>query len=226
MKVVLPSGREWEVRETNGDDDATLSRTGGSMSGESLNAFIANIIIGPERPLAADIKKWLIADKYWLLFKQRIFNLGNELKFPYVDPADPSKTAIEITEDLNEIPEFKYPNGDATELEFITPQGNKFKFTLKTSLTEDAEELLNKSDINKNTPLLTRNLHWWNQGKWEKATSFRHFSSKEMVYIRSYVDKNDPDFNPMVTFKSDFTGRFISIPLMSISTFYFPEEMI
>lgn len=238
--ITLPTGRKVEIRETNGDDDATLSRMGDASTGENVSNFLANIIIGPEKILAKDIAEWPLNDKYVLLFKQRIFNMGSELKFTHTDPLDKKKQEVEYTEDLSTIDGelsdkdytpgpnqiFRYPNGDKRLLEFIISTKKKLRYKIMNGITEDVLGSIAQEDLNRNSPLIARDIEWFNKTKWEKLFSFRHFTSKEMAEIRHHIGVNDRLFDPTVSFTNPNTQRLINLPLMSIGTFYFPEGTI
>lgn len=220
----LPSGREVTIRETNGDDDATLSQIGTALTGENVHIFLANIIVKPSGILAENISKWPINDKYALLYKQRILNHGTEFNFTHIDPDDDGKPE-DYTEDLGGITIPDYPYGEQSIIEFVTPTGHKFRYHIMNGEMEDAFMKIPQQEINRNHQLTSRKMEWLNEGKWELLTSFRFFSSKEMAYIRSHVEKNDTAFNPMVSFKSK-KGKSFSVPLMMMPTFYFPDVKI
>lgn len=220
----LPTGKEVVIRETNGDDDATLSQIGTALTGENVNIFLANIIVKPAGILAADISKWPINDKYALLYKQRILNHGTEFNFTHVDPDGDGKPA-DYTEDLKDIVIPDYPLGDKEVIQFQTPSGKVLRYHIMNGEMEDAFMKIPQDQVNRNSQLTARKMEWTNDGKWELLTSFRHFSSKEMAYIRSHVEKHDTTFNPMVSFKSE-KGKAFNVPLMMMPTFYFPDVKI
>jgi hypothetical protein len=236
LKTVLPSGKTWEIRETNGDDDAILSRFGTALTGDNVNEFLANIIIGPEKPLAEDIKKWPVNDKYGLLFKQRIFNHGPEFIFKHTDPADPKKREFEYTEDISVIDAdlgskdykeelgkiFRYPYGSTTEIEFSLGS-KKLRYQLMTGELELELDALPQDEQTRNTSLTIRRLSIAKGSGWELVTSFRHFTSTEMAYIRSHVEKNDRTFMPLVQITNPYTKRDHALPLMALPNFLFPD---
>lgn len=237
LKVTLPTGRVVTIRETNGDDDATLSNLGNASTGENVYNFLANIMVDTPKVLAKEIKDWPINDKYVLLFKQRIFNQGHEFKFKHTDPDDRKEEEKEYTEDLIGVdgdlgdPEFKptpnqvflYPKGNATHIEFSIPSGDKFRFRVLTGIMEEIALLTPQADVNNNSQLLIRELEYLNGANWERLFNFRNFSSKNMVFIRAAIRTLDRTFDPYVNFKNPNTGNPFSIPLMKMPTFYFPE---
>lgn len=237
-KETVPSGKIWEIRETTGEDDAILSKISDAMDGANINNFLANIIVGPEKPLAEDILTWPINDKYVLLFKWRVRNLGYEFQFKDSDPNDKKKRVVDYTEDLTELdgdladkdykPKpnqlYKYPNGTSTHIEFKISTGKQFRFKIMTGIEEKAADDLPKDSTNKNTPLLVRQLEIFKGQKWEKVLNFHHVTSLEMKELRGSVDKYDRQWDPIITVTNPYTNLIRSFPLFALPTFFFPEE--
>lgn len=241
LKVTVPSGRVWEIRESNGDDEATLSTLSDLESGENVYNFLANIIIGPTKPLSKDIADWPVNDVNVLIFKHRILNHGSSLIFKHTDAQDAKKEEVEYTEDLSAIDAdlgakdyqydphkvFPYPNGADIQIEFVLSSKKKLRFKIMTGVLQAKAASIPQTKMNRNTSLFARDMEWFNDhNQWEVLFSFRKFTSKEMVEIRAAVDKYDPPFNPEVTFKNPNTGNNQTVPVMSIPTFYFPEGTI
>lgn len=238
-KVTVPSSRMWEIRETNGEDDATLSKIADALTGENVNNFIANIIVGPEKPLAKDIIDWPINDKYYLLFKQRLLNLGKTFNFKDIDPTDDKHREVDYEEDISLIdgdlssPHYKpgpgkvflYPSGIKTHIEFKTESGKYYRFKIVTGVEETFSKDIPKEQQDVNTMLLVRHLEVGNNGDWQKVLSFLKISSKEMREIRSNVMHYDRQFAPEVMVKNPYTGMLRQFPLLAMPTFFFPEEM-
>jgi hypothetical protein len=244
--IKLPSGRIVKIRETNGDDDELLSSLNASLDGSNTYNFLSAIILNDSflgrRPMPDDIKEWHINDKYVLLFKQRIFNHGFELKFK--STCDNEKCLQEniFTEDLKQWDidldkvdkntQYKsksikpYPMGAAKEVEFVISSGKKLKYEILTGeLEKDALEL---KDATKNSPLVIRRLKIENKGEWIRVSHFAGFSSKEMSEIRSNIKLNDEQFDPMVHFTcpNPQCGKQNSVSLFAMGAFFYPEEMI
>lgn len=238
-KVTLPSGRTWEIRETNGEDDGILSTMGTAQTGENINIFLANIIVGPEKVMAAEIRKWPINDIFCLIFKQRIFNQGKEFKFTHQDLNDlPKKREKEYTEDLSLIdgdlgdPKyvpgtnqvFLYPKRDQGVIEFTTASKKKFRYKIMTGELYDKSTSQSLAEKNGNSMLVDRELEMFIENQWVPLKAFHNLSSREMTEIRADVRRNDRMFEPIISFETHFSRTPISLPLMAISTFYFPEE--
>lgn len=236
----VPSGKVWEIRETTGEDEGILSNIASAINGTNVNNFLANIIVGPTKILAEDIMSWPVNDKYVLLFKWRVRNLGFEFIFRDTDPNDKKKRMVEYTEDLADVDSdlsqteaqrnpnkmFKYPMGENTHVEFDLENKKRFRFKILTGIEERAADDLPKDSTNKNTPLLVRNLEIWKGQKWEKVTNFLHVTSREMREIRSAIEKNDRTWEPIVTVMNPHTNTPRAFPLFSMPTFFFPEETI
>lgn len=240
-KVTCPSGKVVSIRETNGEDDELLSSIADAQTGENVLKFLSNIITQDEdlkrKPLTSEVGEYLVNDKYYLLFKQRIINHGNEFQFEYKCQNSQCGKSTKYTEDLNELdgdlgdPEykpnlisvFKYPNGDKKELEFTTSSGKKVKYALLTSLLEYKKLGQAEGNNNKNTPLYEREIKLWNNNEWQLITQFRMFSSREMDQIRANVVANDKQFDPISEFKCKHCNTPYAIAVMAIPAFYYPE---
>jgi len=234
---MVPSGRTWEIRETNGNDDAILSNFGSAVTGDNIYNFLANIIVGPTRPLAAEIMEWPINDKYYLLFKNRVWNFGQKFIYRHTDPLDETRKEETYEEDLAPFdgdlsdPEYtptafsvrRHPAGEKTHLETVI-EGHKFRFQVMTGAMEKADYLIGNTDRNRNTILTSRKLEEEISGKWLLVTSFHSFSSKLMSKIRGWVSTNDEPFAPFVHFTNPRTQTPITLPLFAAPTFFFPEE--
>jgi hypothetical protein len=238
----LPSGNEIKARETNGDDDETLSNASAAGEGANIINFLASVVTHDKslgrKPTVEDIVDWPLGDKYYAIYKIRIHNHGSELVFK-----EKSSKGVEVdfTQDLKEFDFFTpdptnpskkpsgqeakpYPKGMQREVEFSTSRGNLFKFKILNSVLE-SKQLASTADITKNTPLTLRELKRLNNGQWELVTYFGIFPSKEMSEIRSAVEKLDPVFDPTV-FITFPDGEQRAISLLAIPTFYFPEAQI
>lgn len=237
-KVTLSSGRIVTIRETNGEDDAILSKIGAATNnGENIYNFLANIMVDEPRILAKDIMDWPVNDRYGLLFKQRIINLGTDFSFKHTDPTDLKKREVEYTEDLSSIDGdmadpnftrgpntiFKYPKGNALEVEYTSSSKRKFRYKILTGVLELAALDTPQADTNKNSMLTNRHIEIFKGSKWERLYNFREIPSKEMAEIRADVTRNDSIFSPMVSFTNPYTNNPFSIDLFAFPTFYFPE---
>lgn len=241
-KFKLPSGRTIKIRETNGEDDATISSINDSSDGSATYNFLASIILHDDsimkKPGIEDIKQWPMNDKYATLFKQRLFVHGDKLKFKgtctecgnsedYVEDlslmdTDFSQEVDNLKRSNNSIP--VYPQGNKMEVFLTTSSGKNFKYKILTG--EGEYKALELTDQNKNTILLLRELQIKNKEEWVKLFHFAGLGSKELNEIRKNVRENDPTFDPMVTFqcKNPKCKKDYAVSLFQISSFFFPEE--
>lgn len=241
LKVMVPSGKVWEIRETNGEDDGILSTMGTAQTGENICIFLANIIVGPVKVMADDVKKWFFNDIFYLIFKQRIFNQGSEFKFRHQDLNDkPQKREAEYAEDLNLVdgnladPTFKpgphqvtlYPHRDEPLIEITTSSKRKFRYKILTWELYDKSTSNPLAGKNRNSVLIDRELEAFEGNAWLSMKTFHTLSSKEMTELRVDVSKNDKLFDPVITFETQFSRTSISLPMLSIPTFFFPEEVM
>jgi hypothetical protein len=232
----LPSTKKVRIRENNGEDEGILSTIGGAVSGESTYSYISNIIVkdydAPEKSsiLVDDIKKWKINDKYYLLFKQRIINLGNDLVFEFNcinNTCVENKTQLsKYNEDLSKIDELaehlNYPGEKQDEFEFMV-DNFKLRFQVMNGEMELGFQTLQDRLKNRNSNLIARKLSLFHENEWIPLTSFHMFSSKQMGIIRGTIQKYDKGFSPTTDFNCPHCNTPYSIPVLSLPTFFFPE---
>lgn len=242
--ITLPTGRVITIRETNGDDDELLSKVGDAQTGDNVYNFLASIITMDKstgkKPLVEDIMGWPINDKYYVLFKQRIINQGPQLKFPHECSKTSCNHIAEYEEDLDlldkdlsapntggELGAKRYPNGNKLSIEFELTSGKKLKYKILTGILEKKQLDIAPDEVTKNTRLSIRELEIKGEGgEWKLVTHFGQFSSKEMNEIRNHVNYNDPAFDPITTFSCPKCSQKYVLPILSLPSFYFPEETI
>jgi hypothetical protein len=250
--IYLPSGRVVIVRETNGDDDDTLSRLADS-DGNSVFNFLANIVMHDQylnkKPLVEDIMGWHASDKYYLLYKQRLINRGSKLEFqhecqndkcPTNQPSFLDSKAITYEQDLNmydgnladadykpkNSQPVKYPKGKDLEYEFTISSKKRFKVSILTGLLEKIQLEQPVGSLSKNSILTARNLSVWDKSQWVPVKFFGAFSSRELSEVRGLVRDNDPLFDPMVSFNCQYCKQPYNVPLLAIPVFFWPEDMV
>src|SRR5882757_6071304 len=144
-EITLPSGKMVTIRESNGEDDGILSKIKSAQDGSNIYNYLANIILKDhdtqDKPLAADLMEWLSNDKYYLLFKQRIINLGPTFTFLHTCENKDCKKKSEYEEDLSILDgdlsqkNYKstgdqvapYPSGKNKQIEFVSSRKNRFQ---------------------------------------------------------------------------------------------------
>lgn len=242
--ITLPSGRVVKIRETNGADDEILSSLNASVDGSNTYNFLASIIINDSilnrKPTVEDIKSWPINDKYGLLFKQRLFIHGQDLRFRAVCTEESCQTESVYTEDLkqwdtdlskdiepvNSKAISPYPLRDKLEIEFSISSGKKFKYSILTGVLE--KSALELKDSTQNSPLIVRNLAIENKGEWILLKHFGGISSKEMLQIRQNIKINDKQFDPIVYWNcsNPMCRKEYNTSLFRIGSFFYPEEIL
>jgi len=245
LEFVAPSGHTYKIREQNGDDDDVLSDPNRGKTLHNLSDFVSGIVVSNTRTggrLTPDqVHELPSLDRYTILFKSRIFSLGRVIDFiwdwgkefggqqTYEQDLedflfDYSVTPTEkiLNSKPNAIP--YYPVQDKeTDIEFELTSGKVVKFDLMTG--EGESYMVNILVKTKNIELKARNLCLLVNNKYEKVESFKVFSVKDMMEIRSKVAQYDPIFtgvmdleNPLFPNIKDRTN-VITIP----SFFYLGE---
>lgn len=248
--ITLPTGKRITVREVNGEDEEILSRIKDNITGEAATNYLTGLILKDEdtgkAPTIQDVKDWPIGDKYYAIFKVRLINHGNELKFPHVctNPNCPSQEtgqhAQDYEQDLSEFdgdlsnPQYtpsnnqsvkKYPKGQEKTIELEIEGGRRMRFSLFDSNIEQKKKAIITENITKNTFLVTRNLEEFRNGEWHRVTSFASYSSRQMASIRKEVNKYDIIFDPKVSFSCTVCNTPYEYSLFDIPSFFWPEEL-
>lgn len=238
------------IRETNGEDDDILSNLGEILKGHHVNNFIANIVMEDKKlnrkPTVEDIIKWPTNNKNYVLFKQRLINHGNDLKFqhkcPNVNCKNYLEDKVQRLEDTidkfdgnladekyvpkNSFSIRKYKPGNDVMVEFETSSNKKFRFKILTGELEQNELEIDEGSISRNTKLLIRELELFNKNSWSRLENFRSIPSREMKEVRQKVIDMDPTFDPIINFNCPSCKAPYQLPLFQIPNFYFPEDMI
>lgn len=247
LKFTTPSKFEVTIREQTGEDDEIISRLKNASDGSSVNKFAASIIVETsldiKKPTPNDILKWKNKDKYYTLFKSRIFSLGDTITYKHACSNADCKRENDFEEDLLQYDrdfskddltsanDFKYqitpyPNGAESGHEFTISSGKKLRYLYLNGLSEKELLGMNKDNISKNTELTVRKLEWFNQDKWLTVTSFKSFSSREMVEIRESIKKNDQPFDAITEAECPYCKTVDKISLMTQPDFFFPGETL
>lgn len=242
--LTLPSGRVVRIRESNGDDDDILSRLGDTSDGSNINNFLANIITEdfehPGQKLrASDLLKWKVNDKYYLLFKQRLINHGNVLKFTHTCQNERCKKETMYEDKIDYIdgdlsredftPSHKYqvkryPHNGHGQVELVLASDKKLRFKILTGELEKRQLDIPNDDSSKNKKVAIRELQQFKNGAWELVTYFGEFSSREMSKIREAITINDSTFEPIIEVVCSHCNTPYVYSLMTLPAFYYPEE--
>lgn len=243
-EVHLPSSKVVVIRESNGEDDGILSRVKDSSDNTNILNYLSSIIVEDrdikKKPAPSDILEWLSNDKWYLLLKQRIINLGPDFVVINTCGNPKCKTKTEYLEDLSEIDGdlsqkdykakgiqvYKYEFGDKKTLEYTTTRKNAFQFDLMTGIGERKLLDVPDNDRDLNQVLLARNIRFYLGGKWIPLFDFRRFPSKEMNELRGYVMKQDKMFEPRVTFDCPKCSLHQEAIIFNIPVFFYPGAEI
>ena len=231
----LPSGDKITIRETTGADDDIMSKVDPML--EHINKYIANIVVEPKLT-PNDVKKLKVRDKYYILMKSRIFNLGPELVFKHIFQ---DGSEYQVTEDLSifdhdyskPLPEgslapLPYPEDAGTEVEHTLSSGLTFKFEYFTGLHERkllSNKKINLQNLEVNAVLTTRNFQLQSDaGEWILIQNFHMLKSRQAAEIRKYVLDHDPEWVAPITIEhpSGKASEFVSA--FQLDDFFFPRD--
>lgn len=250
-KILVPSGRIFIVRETNGGDDEILQNTETAREGMNVVHYLAGIIVKEvlptgEKPVTVDeVKKFLVNDRTFLLIKLRILNLGEILKFSFNFGSDPKRGGeFKYAEDLSKYV-FDYLKDFPEEEDedyFVYrippyPEGAYEKFQLRlTSGKEVRMNLLNiegevnlrnmgpESDTDKGA-LKARNFEMKIDNEWVKVDSLKPFKPLDMVEIRKWFKEIDPTYTPITEVEHPRTMEVIPFNMLNSTDFFYPVEI-
>lgn len=246
LEFYVPSGYQYEIREQNGEDEEILSNPMDMKDLMNFTKFIQAIVVKTDftqsgRLTIEDVLRIPVNDRYCILFKSRIFSLGDCVEFSY-DWGEGNKVdyeqdvnellydygpSTEITEEyLNSKPDAIpfYPEGKKNEFEYSLESGKVIRFQLLDGNGEKRLITLPKDKQTRNSPLLCRNLELQVDGKWEKVQNFKIFSVKDTHEIRKRVSEVDPTFEGTVDIENPVNGDKVRYPLIASPGFFFLTE--
>ena len=236
IDVYLPHHEIVTIRERNGEDEGILSRMEDFQSGIAIPKFLAAIIEGPKKYTAQEIQAWPIRSKYYLMYKERMWQYGplvnweqpfefqgTEFKVPYeenIDWFDRDLAKGQEVEKKGQI--IAYPK-DKKNITFTTASG---KNTRMEFLTGAAEVMLMESkpvgELNINDRFKIRNFELQDKnGVWHKLQMFNMLSAKDMTELRNHLEVADPEFNLNVTVKNPKSQETSQVSLMQLIDFFF-----
>lgn len=104
LVFTAPSGRLFEIREQNGEDEEIITNPVDSKNLMNLTKYISAIVIKTNatksgRLTIEDALKLPLLDRYCILFNSRIFSLGEEVEFTYKWD---NKDSVTYSQDLRE----------------------------------------------------------------------------------------------------------------------------
>lgn len=106
--ILLPSGRQVDIREQNGNDDDILSNPIDGETGANISKFIAAIVVKAHwktgsylRLTYEEARELLVRDRFCIIFHSRIHSIGEIMKFSFDWGEDPQKGGkFDYEEDL------------------------------------------------------------------------------------------------------------------------------
>lgn len=247
LKFKVPSGFDLTIREQNGEDDETISKMKHALKGDSVNAFVAAIVLkssidGDGIVSMEKVNLWKNRDKYYALLKSRMFSLGNEITYDHTCSNSNCGKTSTYEEDLLpydrdfSLPseetktDFKYQvqpytYGLSPQIELRLTSGKELRYKYLNGESEKKLLDMDKNEVSKNTDISVRSLEWNNNGTWQKIQSFKMFSSREMAEIRKHIKENDMPFEVLSECICPYCSNKDYISLISQPGFFFPGEI-
>ena len=198
-----------------------------------------------------DVLNIPLRSKYFMILASRIYSLGPNLLFewdwkdgnppvPYED--DLTQYIWDYTEPFPEIEEETYNkerikpynllrNSDSGEIDFFRyltlKSGKNIRFNL---LDGHGENYLLKLPMDKRTAnavIKARNLYLLieEKGDYVKVQNFKSFSTRDMIEIRAFVDREDSVFEGLTEIENPNNGEIQNLPLLHVPDFFFPREI-
>ena len=240
-----PSGFDVTIREQDGADDETISKLKNAMDGTAVNKLVSSIITDYKggRVTPETILKFKNRDKYYILFKSRVFSIGDSITYKHKCPNLECQKDTIYEEDLNQYdrdfskPEEEtktdfpyqvqpYINADKLEEEIGLSSGKKVKYKYLNGESEKKLLAANKDEINKNTELLVRDIQWWHEDKFQPLMNFKVMSTKDMAEIRKHIKLHDSPFEAISEVRCPVCQTTDKISLMAQTDFFFPQEIL
>lgn len=239
--ITLPSGKSIKMRERNGDDEDVISRTKDARDGMSIPNFLSKLIMNEPTP-PSTILKWKVRDKYYLLFKERLFTWGNEITF---DHKFSDGETYNFTEDLSKFDwDFTDPNAkapakgekgyeaarilpydsDKPVMEGRTSSGKNFRMKYLTSELENKSLAKDQDSLSINDKIRIREFELQDaKGNWHRIEVFNMLSARDMQEIRKLLLEKDGDFDLTVEVKHPNKNIIELVSLMNLPDFFFQQ---
>lgn len=246
---VGPSGKTYEIREQNGEDEEILSNEADAKNLMNITKFIADIVVSTTftesgKLTIEDALNLPLLDRMAILFQSRIFSLGDTVNFEYDWGGNNGKGKVFYEQDLKDFlfeDYSKIPSNEELEAkpdaipyypEMTQMKDNELKLSTGKIIRWDYLDgngeiyLLNltPNERTRNSKLLARNLRLQVEGNWDKISNFRMFSVKEMAEMRKAILSKDPEFLGTTDITNPDTGETISYPIMMAPTFFYLTE--
>jgi predicted metal-dependent hydrolase len=237
QKIVLPSGMELTIRESNGEDEELLSRVPYLKDGTAYYRFLANIITEPRMDYLA-VQSMKSNDMYATLLKARILSLGNKLEFKHTFR---DGTVVDAEEDLadynrdyskdytdDELSKFNkatikpYKEDCGEYFHFTTSSDKIFRMKYLTGSLEIKTLDLKEDTLTFNDKLKVREIEMKTPaGGWVRLHNFKTLSSRDMKELRGCVEREDTIGT--LTSTLEHQGKTEEISLFLSQDFFFPQ---
>lgn len=246
LEFVAPSGHTYKIREQDGDDDDILSNPTKSKTLQNLSDFVSGIIVSNTRTggrlNSEQVHKLPSLDRYAILFQSRIFSLGQTIDFVWDWTKDfggeqtYEQDLREFLFDYSKTPDAEtlnskpyaipfYPVPDCeTDIELTLTSGKTVRFDL---MTPEGESYMIALPVKtKNIELKARNIRLLVKDKFEMVESFKVFSVKDMLEIRTKVAQVDPVFTGIMDLDNPlFPDLKDRVNIISIPSFFYLGEI-
>jgi len=242
---MAPSGREYTIREQNGEDEDILTNPLEMRNLLHLSRYISAIVVDSKPLGKLSFEKALelpLLDRYCILFNSRIFSIGNILEFSYewTNGTNGVKHEVRYEEDLSNylfdyskipsdeevaskphaIPFYPDPSIIENGNEFTLSSGKVVRWKVATSNSEQYLFKLADEKRTGNAEIVARGLELLVDNKWEKVSNFKMFSVRDMAEIRKQIRTYDPPFLGISEIWNPETGETIQYPVMAAPGFF------
>lgn len=252
LEITMPSLHKVTIREQSAEDDEILGKVSKGDFIDSLNEFVAAIVVNHNYPFGnngkltiSDVEKMPLRDKHYILIESRIHSIGSTLKFTHECEEPSCREELKLEEDLSiyvqdlsleeqsnnkqtiqRYPEIKEPSDIFKPIEIKLSSGKLVKVERMTGKSEKKLLQANKDNaLTTNTELYARNISIFSDGKWIELSSLNIFSKKDSVEIMAEIKKLDTQYTPITEFKCNKCDSQHHLPVMTIRDFFFPTEI-
>lgn len=242
----VPTGDIITIREQNGDDDDIISNSITANDGSSFNHFVTGIVVNSKRygglMSYKQVEKMPLRDKYCIIIQSRIFSLGSSIEFKFNWGTDMLSDIHSYEEDLKDfiwdyskaMPETDSDEyieeriapyrSNASYMELELSSGKVIRLDYLNGVGEKYILELEDRDRTVNTPLKARSMSMLQlDGTYIKVESFKLFSSRDMMEIRTLVSKEDKEVTVLSELHHPHELEKIDyISIMMVPDFFFP----
>lgn len=259
LEFKLPSGAIAIIREHSASDDDILSSShkGKNVTENflgNLNRYVAAILQNkpyePEsksKPTIKDVEQLRLKDKHYIIFKSRIFAIGEILDMTYTCNNESCKAKEEYDVDLTQYDRdlnLSYSElvdsmdddklcimpykEDYTNPTFTVNLSSGKTVTFEYLNGEGENYVLEQSKRNSlvsSSDIISRKPKVEVNGSLHEVKNVNIFSKKDKIEITKAIKDLDSQFPMSVLITCDHCGTQQYIPLITVQDFFFPEEI-